>query len=111
MLQGKASPLEVVERILAWLDRNNGPAAAATGARAAQAGVPPEGVAWFRAYGEGAAEAARASAARWREGRPLSPLDGVPFAAKDNQDTQGYDTHAGTTFLPQQCALGSYAAL
>lgn len=96
--------MRVVEAILEWLERNNGPPLAEAGARAPQGGVPREGVAWFRAYGEGALEAARASTARLREGRPLSPLDGVPFAAKDNQDSLGYDTHAGTTFLPLRCA-------
>lgn len=45
---------------------------------------------------EGAAEAARASAARWASGTPLSPLDGVPFHVKDNIPVAG---------LP--CAWGS----
>ena len=33
---------------------------------------------------EGARAAARSSAARWRAGAPLSPVDGVPLTVKDN---------------------------
>ncbi|WP_149538358.1 amidase [Siccirubricoccus phaeus] len=44
----------------------------------------------------GARGAARASAARWRAGTPLSPLDGVPITVKDNIAVAG---------LP--CAWGS----
>src|SRR5207244_4985138 len=32
----------------------------------------------------GAVEAAEASARRWKDGRPLGPLDGVPVTVKDN---------------------------
>ncbi|MFH2099791.1 MAG: amidase family protein, partial [Pseudomonadota bacterium] len=42
---------------------------------------------------------ARASAARWAAGRPLSPLDGVPVAVKDEVDVAGYPTFVGTAFL------------
>lgn len=38
---------------------------------------------------EGALKAARASEARWRNGRPLGPLDGVPLTSKDNIPTAG----------------------
>ena len=38
------------------------------------------------------------------QGKPLSVFDGVPFAAKDNQDAMAFSTHAGTTFLAKQCA-------
>ena len=44
---------------------------------------------------------ARASAQRWREGRPLSILDGVPVAIKDELDMVPYPTHMGTAFLGQ----------
>ena len=37
----------------------------------------------------GARKAAEASAARWREGRPLSPIDGVPITIKDNIPVAG----------------------
>ena len=42
---------------------------------------------------------AAASAQRWAAGRPLSPLDGVPFAVKDSVDALPYPTTAGTAFM------------
>ncbi len=42
---------------------------------------------------------AEASAARWRDGTPRGPLDGVPVAVKDELDQQGYPTTVGTSFL------------
>jgi Asp-tRNA(Asn)/Glu-tRNA(Gln) amidotransferase A subunit family amidase len=42
---------------------------------------------------------AEASSARWREGKPLSPLDGVPVAVKDELYQEGYPTTVGTRFL------------
>ena len=43
----------------------------------------------FVALSETAMEEARMSAGRWAEGRPLSPLDGVPIAIKDNLVVRG----------------------
>ncbi len=40
--------------------------------------------------------AATGSAARWRAGAPLSPLDGVPFTVKDNIVTAGLPTTWGS---------------
>jgi Asp-tRNA(Asn)/Glu-tRNA(Gln) amidotransferase A subunit family amidase len=42
---------------------------------------------------------AEASARRWQKGAPLSPLDGVPIAVKDEYDVVGYGTTCGTKFL------------
>lgn len=42
---------------------------------------------------------AREAAARHRDGRPLSPLDGVPIAWKDNIDVAGTRTTAGSDLL------------
>jgi len=42
---------------------------------------------------------ARASARRWQDERPLSLLDGVPVAIKDELDMTPYPTHMGTKFL------------
>ncbi len=44
-------------------------------------------------------EQARAATRRFREGRPLGPLDGVPVAIKDEVDQAGYPTTLGTVFL------------
>lgn len=42
---------------------------------------------------------ARASAGRWKAGKPLGPWDGVPVAAKDEIDVAGYCTTLGTRIL------------
>ncbi len=44
---------------------------------------------------EGAREAADASAARWRDGRPLSPIDGMPVGVKDLLETRTMPTQMG----------------
>jgi aspartyl-tRNA(Asn)/glutamyl-tRNA(Gln) amidotransferase subunit A len=44
---------------------------------------------------EAAAEAAR-SEARWRAGRPLGPIDGVPCTVKDLVDVAGFPTRRGS---------------
>jgi len=40
-----------------------------------------------------------ASEARWKVGKPLSPIDGVPVAIKDEIDQAGHPTSLGTKFL------------
>ena len=47
-------------------------------------------------------QAAEASRVRWKAGRPVSVLDGVPFAAKDNTVVQGFPARSGTIF--HRCA-------
>ncbi len=44
---------------------------------------------------EAAREAAAASSARWRAGRPVSAIDGAPIAVKDNIDMAGVITANG----------------
>ncbi len=44
---------------------------------------------------EGAREAADASTARWKEGRPLSPIDGMPIGIKDLIETRDMPTQMG----------------
>ena len=41
--------------------------------------------------------AAEASTRRWKEGKPLGVLDGVPFAVKDEMDFEGYKRYIGTS--------------
>lgn len=43
-----------------------------------------------------AIEAARATTQRWRDGTPLSPFDGIPYAVKDLLDVAGTRTTAGS---------------
>ena len=52
--------------------------------------------AMYRIDRDGALAAAGASETRWRSGKPLSPLDGVPVTIKDNIGTRGDPTPVGT---------------
>ena len=53
--------------------------------------------------GDGANAQARRSEARWRSGRPLGPLDGVPTSIKDLLLTRGWPTLRGSrTVDPNQ---------
>ncbi|MDH4260426.1 MAG: amidase, partial [Gammaproteobacteria bacterium] len=51
---------------------------------------------------EGAISAAQASAARWRSGRPLSPIDGMPVAIKDVIETADMPTGQGSPLFEGQ---------
>ncbi|NDZ13789.1 amidase [Variovorax sp. WS11] len=48
---------------------------------------------------EGATHAAEQSSARWRAGRALGALDGVPVTIKDNLHVRGLPTHWGSQAL------------
>ncbi len=48
---------------------------------------------------EGAVATAEASGERWRSGRPLGPLDGVPVTVKDNLHVRGLPTTWGSQAL------------
>jgi aspartyl-tRNA(Asn)/glutamyl-tRNA(Gln) amidotransferase subunit A len=76
---GELSPVHAaraaLERIGAWEPRIN---------------------AMYRVHHDGALEQARASEARWRAGRPLSALDGVPITIKENIYTRGDPAPIGT---------------
>jgi Asp-tRNA(Asn)/Glu-tRNA(Gln) amidotransferase A subunit family amidase len=48
---------------------------------------------------DGAAKAADAAAARWREGTPLSAIDGMPIAVKDVIETADMPTGQGSPLL------------
>jgi aspartyl-tRNA(Asn)/glutamyl-tRNA(Gln) amidotransferase subunit A len=47
---------------------------------------------------------ADASTARWAEGKPLGPLDGVPLLVKDEFDVAGLPTSLGVKCQPQPAA-------
>jgi aspartyl-tRNA(Asn)/glutamyl-tRNA(Gln) amidotransferase subunit A len=52
--------------------------------------------AMYRIDRDGAMAAAKAAEARWRAGKPLSPLDGVPVTIKENIYTRGDPAPIGT---------------
>ncbi|HYN12717.1 MAG TPA: amidase [Burkholderiales bacterium] len=52
--------------------------------------------AMYRIDADGALEQARDSEARWRSGKPLSALDGVPLTIKENLYTRGDPAPIGT---------------
>src|SRR5271170_4409390 len=76
---GKLSPVEVAEALFARLDR-----------------LQPKLNAFCVIDREGALAAARASEQRWREGAPLSAVDGVPATIKDLMLMRGLPTRRGS---------------
>lgn len=54
--------------------------------------------------------AAEASTERWRAGRPLSALDGIPVVLKDEIDLEGFVTTLGTKFRAEVAAKDSAIA-
>src|SRR5947209_4121590 len=62
---------------------------------------------------DGARAAADRSTARWRGGKPLSPLDGMPLGIKDIIDTADQPTQMGSPlfedFRPQSDAASVFA--
>jgi len=83
--EGRVSPREVVTRVLA------------EGRRLA-ALTPSVGPVLDYAD-EAALAEATASEKRWREGRPLGPFDGVPWAVKEQTAVRGLPRKGGTSFL------------
>ena len=83
--EGRLSPRDVVKQALSE-------------ARRLAAQTPSVGPILDYADDVALAEAA-ASEQRWREGRPLGPLDGVPWAVKEQTAVRGLPRKGGTTFL------------
>ena len=50
----------------------------------------------FAVMNPGALQAAGESTSRWRSGRPIGPLDGVPCTVKDLIDLAGFPTRRGS---------------
>jgi aspartyl-tRNA(Asn)/glutamyl-tRNA(Gln) amidotransferase subunit A len=73
------SPVEVTSAVLARIDT-----------------WEPQLNAMYIVDAEGALAQAAASETRWREGKPLSPLDGVPITIKDLIATKGDPSPVGT---------------
>ncbi|MDM0039956.1 amidase [Variovorax sp. J22G21] len=77
--EGTLSPVEVTQDVLAHVAR-----------------WEPHLQATWLLRPEAALDQARASQARWRNGAPLGPLDGVPATIKENIATRGDPLPAGT---------------
>jgi aspartyl-tRNA(Asn)/glutamyl-tRNA(Gln) amidotransferase subunit A len=80
----------------AFRRRELSPLEAARAALARIAEMEPKLNAMYRVDRDGAIEQARAAEARWEDGRPLSPLDGVPLTNKENNHTRGAPAPIGT---------------
>jgi Asp-tRNA(Asn)/Glu-tRNA(Gln) amidotransferase A subunit family amidase len=80
---GTLTPVQVVEHLLPLIRRD----------------ISPKGsfsIGWVQARADLILEAAEASTARYKAGKPLSPLDGVPVTVKDQVDITGYDFWKGS---------------
>jgi aspartyl-tRNA(Asn)/glutamyl-tRNA(Gln) amidotransferase subunit A len=75
---GSFTPIQAADLYLARIERHN-----------------PTLGAFLTLDADGARQAARASAARWSAGRPLSELDGAPFGVKANIAVGGLPWHGG----------------
>lgn len=88
--QGSITPLEVAEKVLESIERTREPG---TDLRL-----------FIAVYKENVLEQARASMERYKRKKPLSLLDGVPIAVKDEIDMLPYPTTVGTRFLGKEPA-------
>ena len=79
---GKDSPSAFLDRCLASL-----------------AELEPAVLAFVHHDAAAAREAAAHSTARWREGKPLSPIDGMPVGIKDIIETRDFPTENGSAFF------------
>jgi aspartyl-tRNA(Asn)/glutamyl-tRNA(Gln) amidotransferase subunit A len=77
--RGKASPVEVTRAVLARTDAVN-----------------PRLNAFCRVDGKEAIAAARASEKRWKKGKPLSAIDGVPVSIKELVRVKGWSPSMGS---------------
>jgi hypothetical protein len=80
---GELTPIAVARALLPLIRRDTSP--------------PGEhSMAWFDTRVEQVLKAAEESTLRYKEKRPLGPLDGVPTAVKDEYDIDGYSTCLGS---------------
>jgi Asp-tRNA(Asn)/Glu-tRNA(Gln) amidotransferase A subunit family amidase len=87
-LQGRTDPEEVARRLLKFTKDSDEM-------------KPPLRV-FIAQKAEDVLRQAQESAGRYRQKKPLSPLDGVPVAVKDELDQRGYPTSVGTSFLGRE---------
>lgn len=77
--RGKASPVETMKAVLARTEKLN-----------------PRLNCFARVDGEQSLAAARASEKRWKKGKPLSPIDGVPVSIKELVRVKGWPASMGS---------------
>ncbi|KKF95902.1 Fatty acid amide hydrolase [Ceratocystis platani] len=84
---GNVTPLQVAEALHSLVLRGQDPRSKYDNA-------------WVDSHGADniALEAARQSTERWKQGRPLGLLDGVPFGVKDDLDVKDYVSHMGLKY-------------
>src|SRR5215469_2175669 len=78
---GKDSPSAFLERCLATLTE-----------------IEPQVLAFVHYDAAAAREVAERSTARWKAGKPLSPIDGMPVGVKDIIETRDFPTENGSAF-------------
>jgi Asp-tRNA(Asn)/Glu-tRNA(Gln) amidotransferase A subunit family amidase len=76
----------------------DGPSAFLDRCLATLAETEPEVLAFVHYDIAAAREAAARSTARWRDGKPLSPIDGMPVGIKDIIETRDFPTENGSAF-------------
>lgn len=81
---GALTPSDVVEALLPLIRRD-------------VATRSPYSTAFMESRVDEIKQAAAASSQRWKQGKPLGVLDGVPFGVKDDLEIKGYKRYIGTT--------------
>lgn len=87
---GRLTPTAVLENLLPLITRETTPDGSQRHPRS------PHATAFLQTREDLALQAAEASTARYASGKPLSPLDGVPVAVKDEEDVGGYKKRLGS---------------
>jgi len=82
---GESNPVGVAERVLAFCKKT-------------EEMDPPMRI-FIAQHEDDVMQMAKAAEERYRQAKPLGPLDGVPVAVKDELDQQAYPSTVGTSFL------------
>ncbi len=88
--KGETTPLEVAEKVLVAIEQSKN--------------STPDLKLFIAVYREDVLMQAKASTERYARHKPLSLLDGVPIAVKDEVDMLPYPTTVGTRFMGQEPA-------